>query len=60
MIRDLDTLYREYEAICIDRGAFAKSRSELHHNDESEWLTYVITLIAEKPSREERVDSFDP
>lgn len=60
MIRDLDKLYREYEDICIDRGAFAKSRSELHRYDEGEWLTYVIALIAALPSREERVGSFDP
>ncbi len=60
MIRDLDKLHREYEEICIDRGSFAKSRAELHHNDEAEWMIYVIALIAALPSREERVDSFDP
>ena len=50
----LDTLYREYSDLCRDRGVFAKSRSELHQNDEGEWLTYVIALITGYPSREER------
>ena len=54
MIRDLDALYKEYHNICDDRGVFPKGRRELHHNDEADWLTYVIALIGGYPSQAER------
>ena len=54
MTEELDKLYQEYREICVDRGVFAKSRRNLSHNDEADWLTYVIALIAGYPSREER------
>ena len=55
----LDTLYRECSDLCRDRGVFAKSRRSLSHNDEGEWLTYVITLIRGLPSPAERQTAID-
>ncbi len=54
---DLDTLYQEYNDWCIDRGVFAKARSELHHYDEAKWLTYAIELIKALQSRVERQEA---